>query len=221
MRRSFLQYTDAYLRLACARKRLGESGAAVEAYQLAESYCNDARKTLAIRHEMVPELMPLWEKAVRERIAQDPVLKDRAAKYPVVLLHSRRYAGSSYLQSTYSFIYEPADERKHYNDVQLHFDNGRGDRTFQVNMVTNQKNTVVDLGNVDFTIDPDQTKADFERPDREPHEAVQGYVYLEKVEDTNGNRFFVLFKVLAVDEQSRYIALAWCRLPGGKIVRRN
>jgi hypothetical protein len=140
----------------------------------------------------------------------------------VVLLHSRRYTpGGGYLQSTYSFVYETADEGKHYNDVQLQFDNGGGDRTFQVNMVTNQKNTVVDLGNVDFTTDPDQTKADVEGPDRQPHEAVQGHVYLEKVEDTNGNRFFVVFKVLAVDEQSRYIAFVWRRLPGGKIVRRN
>ena len=70
-------------------------------------------------------------------------------------------------------------------------------------------------------IDPSQTKADFEGPDREQHEAVNGHVYLEKVEDTNGNRFFVLFKVLAVDEQSRYMAFVWRCLPGGKIVRRN
>jgi len=170
---------------------------------------------------MLPVLMPIWEKTVRERIARDPALKPLAAKYPVVLLHSRRYVERGYLQSTYSFIYETADERKHYNDVQLQFDNGRGDRTFQVNMVTNQKNTVVDLGNVDFNVNPSQTKADFEGPDREQHEAVDGHVYLEKVEDTNGNRFFVLFKVLAVDEQSRYIAFVWRCLPGGKIVRRN
>jgi hypothetical protein len=58
-------------------------------------------------------------------------------------------------------------------------------------------------------------------PDRQQHEAILGHVYLEKVEDTNGNRFFVLFKVLAVDEQSRYIALTWRRMPGGTIVRRN
>ncbi len=214
--------TDAYLRLARARKGLGESVAAVDAYQQAEYYCNDSRKTRVIRHEMLPVLIPVWEKTVRERIAQDQALKALAAKYPVVLLHSRRYGlGGSYLQSAYSFIYETTDERKHYNDVQLQFDNGRGDRTFQVNMVTNQKNTVIDLGNVDFTLDPNQTKAEFEGPDREAHEAVHSHVYLEKVEDTNGNRFFVLFKVLAVDEQSRYIAFVWRRLPGGKIVRRN
>jgi hypothetical protein len=214
--------TEAYLRLARARKTLGESVAAVDAYQQAEHYCTDSRKTLAIRHEMLPVIMPVWEKTVREGIARDPALKALASKYPVVLLHSRQYfLDGGYLQSTYSFIYETADERKHYNDVQLQFDNCQGDRTFQVNMVTNQKNTVFDLGNVDFNIDPSQAKADFAGPDREQHEAIKGHVYLEKVEDTNGNRFFVLFKILAVDEQSRYIAFVWRCLPGGKIVRRN
>jgi RNA polymerase sigma factor (sigma-70 family) len=214
--------SDAYLRLARAQKSLGETNAAAEAYQQAEAYCNDAQKIRAMQQEMFATLLPLWEQTVREQIAQDPAWKALAAKYPLVLLHSRRFVpGGRYLQSTYSFLYETADERKHYGDVQLQFDNGRGDRTFQVNMVTNQKNTVVDLGNVDFTIDPNPAKADFEGPDRQQHEAIQGHVYLQKVADTNGNRFFVLFKMLAVDEQSRYIAFIWRRLPGGTIVRRN
>jgi RNA polymerase sigma factor (sigma-70 family) len=46
--------TDAYLRLARARKRLGESAAAVEAYEQAEYYCKDSRKTVAIRQEIRP-----------------------------------------------------------------------------------------------------------------------------------------------------------------------
>jgi hypothetical protein len=74
---------------------------------------------------------------------------------------------------------------------------------------------------VDFNIDHSQLKADSEGPDRDQHEAVDGHVYLEKVEDPNGNRFFVLFKILTVDEQSRYMAFVRRCLPGGKIVRRN
>jgi tetratricopeptide (TPR) repeat protein len=213
---------DAYVRLARARRALGDSEAAAEAYQQAEHFCNDLRKAHALRQEMLSVLMPVWEKAVREKVAQDPALQLLVAKYPMVLLHSRRYAPSGdHHQSAYSFLYETTDERKHRNDVQIQFDNGGADRTFQVNMVTNQKNTVADLGNVDFTMDPDRSRADVEGPDRDPHEAVKGHVYLEKVEDTNGNRFFVLFKVLAVDEQSRYIAFVWRRLPGGKIIGRN
>ena len=51
--------------------------------------------------------------------------------------------------------------------------------------------------------------------------AVDGHVYLEKVEDDRGNRFFVLFQVVSVDEKSRYVAFLWRQLPGGKVVRRH
>ena len=101
--------SDAYLRLARARKMLGESIAAADAYQQAEVYCDDPRKAQAMRPEMLPVMMPIWEKTVRERIAGDAALKALAAKYPVVLLHSRRYTDGGYLQCTYSFIYETTD----------------------------------------------------------------------------------------------------------------
>jgi hypothetical protein len=213
---------EASLRLARARQKLGEFTAAANAYQQAESYCKDSRKIQAIMRESLAALMPIWEKAVQDQVARDPALKALDKRYPVVLLHSRGYvSGGSYQQCAYSFLYETADERTHNNDVQLQFDNGRSDRTFIVNMLTDQKNTVADLGNMDFTKDPSRTAADFEGPDKNTHEAIKGHVYLEKVEDANGNRFFVLFKVVAVDEQSRYMAFVWRRLPGGKIVRRN
>jgi hypothetical protein len=165
--------SDAYLRLARARKKLGENVAAADAFQQAESYCKDHEKIREMRFEMLPVLMPLWEKTVRDNIARDPSAKALAEKYLVVLLHSRRYARHGYGQSSYSFIYETADPGQCYNDVQLQFDNGVGDRTFQVNMVVHQKNTVADLGIVDFNIDPSLTKADFAGPDREQHEAVR------------------------------------------------
>jgi hypothetical protein len=172
---------------------------------------------------MVPLLTPIWEKTVRDKVTRDPALKTLLANHSFVLLHSRDlYADGDYLHSTYSFIYETADENKHYNDVQLQFDKGGQNRTFGVNMVTNQRNTVADLGLVDFNIDPSPARApDYKERGRDEHQAITGHVYLEKVEDTNGNRFFVLFKILGVDEQSRYMAFVWRRLPGGKVVRRN
>jgi RNA polymerase sigma factor (sigma-70 family) len=212
---------DAYLRLARARHRLGESAAAAEAYQQAERFCQDEEKRRVLRGEMTPLLMPVWEKMVRDRMARDRDLKGLASKYPLVLLHSRRYAplSGAYGQCTYSFLYETANEREHRNDVQILFDNGTGDGTFQVNMVTNQRNAAVDLGNVDFGIDPSPAKVDRAGLGRDQLTAAAGHVYLERVQDTNGNRFFVLFKIVAVDEQSRYVAFVWRRLPGGKIVR--
>lgn len=217
--------TEAYMRLARVRMKLGDSGGAANAYDRAVYYSNhNIAKRRQIEGEcakLLAGLIPGWEKAVREKIAKDPALKALAAKYPLVLLHSGRFAGGGYLQSAYSFIYETANAQKHGNDVQLLFDNGPGNRTFQVNMLTNQKNTVADLGKVDFNVDPLLKKDHPGGAGRQQALAVDGHVYLEKVEDTNGNRFFVLFKIVAVDDESRYMAFIWRRLPGGKIVRRR
>jgi hypothetical protein len=51
--------------------------------------------------------------------------------------------------------------------------------------------------------------------------AVEGHVYLENVRDERGNNFFVLFQMIAVDKESRYMAFVWRRLPGGKTVKRE
>jgi len=216
--------TDAYIRLARVHKKLGDFVAAARAYGRAVYYSNynNARRQEieAEAAALVAGLMPTWEKAVREKIAKDPALAALARKYPPVILHSRRFAGGGYLQSAYSFIYETANPEKHGNDVHILFDNGPGERTFQINMLTNQKNTAADLGNVDFEVNPVLTKRGAERGGSDQLLAVEGHVYLEKVEDTNGNRLFVLFKIVAVDPQSRYMAFIWRRLPGGKVVRR-
>jgi hypothetical protein len=167
--------------------------------------------------------MRRWKRATEEDIAQDPALKALAAKYPVVLLHSRRYAGGRYGQSAYSFNYGTADEAKHYNDVQLLFGNGGAQSTFNFNLAGGQQNLVVDLGKADFEKDPDPSKISIDQPgvDSASAKAVPGHVYLERVRDDRGNNFYVLFQVVAVDPDSRYVAFLWRRLPGGKMVKRG
>jgi hypothetical protein len=85
-------------------------------------------------------LVQQWEKDVRAKLDKDAASKALAAKYPLVVLHSRaKYAGGDYKRSAYSFIYESSVEKKHFNDVQILFDNGDGDK-FQVNMLVGQHN---------------------------------------------------------------------------------
>jgi hypothetical protein len=172
---------------------------------------------------MTTRLLTGWGKSIREKVDKDPALQVLVAKHPMVILHSRRYAGGGYLQSAYSFIHETSNEGKHFNDVQLLFDNGGRARTFGINMVTNQQNVVADLGNVDFEKDPDTKQEDPDKGNfrQEGYQAVEGHVYLERVQDTVGNKFFVVFKVVALDEESRYFAFIWRRLPGGKVVKRR
>jgi RNA polymerase sigma factor (sigma-70 family) len=219
---------DIYLRLGLACKNCGEKLDSFDALEKAEQYCSpaDYKTRERIRKEsrgVVLSVLPRWEKAVRKNVEADPALKALCGKYPIVLLLSRRYDGAGdYFHCCYSFIDETTDNDKCRNGVHLQFDNGGGDRTFHVNMVTNQRNTVVDLGKVDFKVDPNLANAPnyAEETGTQRHLAIDGHVYLEKVEDTNGNRFFVLFKVLAVDPESRYMAFIWRQLPGGRVVRR-
>jgi hypothetical protein len=220
--------TKAFLHSARVCRRLGELDKADRAYDRAEYYTSSdperGRQIMRERSEMIGKLVSAWQEAVRKKMSADPALRKLASEYPLVVLHSRRYAGGRYLQSCYSFLYETADEGKHFNDVQLEFDNGRADCTFTLRMVTGQQNRVADLGSVDFRRDPDSGKV----PNVGPGSwqageclAVAGHVYLENVADNHGNDFFVLFQVVAVDKDSRYVAFLWRKLPGGKVVRRR
>jgi hypothetical protein len=217
---------ETYFHLARAYRGLGDHEAAGRAYGRAEYHANyDRGKRPVIEREwndMVQGLLATWEKEVRNKVRKAPPLKALTDKYPLVILHSRRYAGGGYLHSAYSFVYETAEEGKHKNDVQLLFDNGSRNCTFELNMVVGQQNLVVDLGRVDFARDPGPRKLD---PDSDTFwvpdgcKAVEGHVYLERVRDSNGNKFYVVFQCLAVDKDSRYMAFVWRRLPGGKVVK--
>src|ERR1043166_92973 len=97
--------------------------------------------------------MKEWEQDVRKKMAKDDDLKKLAMKYPLVLLHSRGiYArDGTYKQSAFSFLYETCDAKKHGNNVQMIFDNGARDGTFQT---SGSLCLFVDLGRVDFEKTP-------------------------------------------------------------------
>ena len=218
---------EIYLHLARVYRGLGECDNAASVYHNALYYYDsNQQKRMEIEREWRAMLDPLlegWQKDVYAKINKDARLKALTAKYPLVVLHARRYACGGYHKSAYSFIDETADESKHHNGVHLLFDNGSRDNTFSINMTTDQRNLVVDLGAVDFTKDPDPKKVD---PDSDHFwvadgcKVVQGHVYLERVRDDNGNKFYVVIKVVAADKDSRYLAFVWRRLTGGKVVKR-
>ena len=151
-----------------------------------------------------------------------PAAKALLNKYPLVVLHSRHFAGSSYWHSAFSFVYETTDEQEYGSDVQLLFDNGGRRSTFDVDLGVDQQSLVVDLGTVPFDRDPNPKAVDIDGDNswQTTGHAVEGHVYLERVRDDRGNRFYVLFQIVAVDPQSDYMAFVWRRLPGGKVVKR-
>lgn len=169
------------------------------------------------------DLLSTWTDEVFQTVARDESLKRIVSKYPPVVLHSRHLFSSAiagrYRQSSYSFNYGTWIERKHGNDVQLQFHNGGESASFQVNMVGGQHNLVRDLGPVDFEEDPDLTKLDTDHPSwKTIGKAMPGHVYHLTVRDDAGNSFHVLFMVVAVDSESKYMAFCWRMLPGGKVV---
>jgi tetratricopeptide (TPR) repeat protein len=213
------------LRSARNAKDMSDYEKACKAYMGASYYSNyNAEKRREIDRELsetVTYVLLGWKETVNERIAKDAVLKTLVFKYPLVHLHSRRFAGGSYLQSAYSFLYEGMDANKHFNDVQLLFDNGQRAQKFDLNMVTGQTNRVADLGAVDFEKNPDPATIGKKQWQAEQCKAVDGHVYLENVKDDRGNDFFVALKVIAVDKESRYVSFIWRRLPGGSTVKRK
>jgi tetratricopeptide (TPR) repeat protein len=216
--------TDAYLRLARVSQRLEEFEQAARAFDRAVYYVNPSTpQRPAIEAEwtaMTGQLVAAWRKDVAAKVDRDRGLQALTGKYPLVLLHSRRYAGGGYLQSAYSFLYESTDESTHRNDVQLLFDNGGPPNEFQVNMVVGQENRIADLGRVDFQKDPDPARVAKERWAEHHVKAVPGHVYLERVQDDRGNQFYVVLQVVDLDAQGRYVAFVWRKLPGGKVVKR-
>lgn len=218
--------TEINLHLARCYRELKEWQKAGNAYNSATCYSNynrEKRKQIDREwSEMADRLLSRWEKTVKEKIGNNAELKKLIAEYPLVVLHSRRFAGGSYLKSAYSFKYQSVEENKHRNDVQLLFDNGPGEKTFQVNMVVGQKNLIRDLGSIDFAKEPDpnQFAAKEEKSwQKDSCKAIEGHTYLEKVEDDRENKFFVVFQILAVDNDSNFLAFVWRRLPGGKITK--
>ena len=91
------------------------------------------------------------------------------------------------------------------------------------NLFVGQQNLVVDLGDADFSEDPDPRKISIDDGGIMSHwggKAIEGHAYLERWRDNTGNNFYVLFQVVGLDNRSRFMAFLWRRLPGGKVVTR-
>lgn len=213
--------TEVFVHLARVACKLENYDRATQAYRQATYYANPIRdKRQEVEREwseMVETLLAGWREGVLKKVGADPGLNALLAKYPLVVLHSHRYAGGENLQSMYSFLYETFGRLTHRSDCQLQFGNGGRGNTFIIQITRAQQNRLADLGVVDFRQDPDPQKADFLTSGIK---AVEGHVYLEKVADDRGNNFHVLFQVVATDADSRFVAIVWRMLPGGTVVKR-
>jgi hypothetical protein len=172
--------------------------------------------------ESIDSLMKQWEKDTRSRIEKSPKLKALAAKHELVILHSRTlYAKDTYGRSAYSFVHETSDVEVHRNQVHLLFHNGAQALSMDCNMVVGQQNLLVHLGEADFSKNPDMSKITVEQSRIHVGSTpmYENHVYLERIYDDRGNKFFVMIQIVALDKESRYIAFLWRKLPNGIVVK--
>jgi hypothetical protein len=98
----------------------------------------------------------------------------------------------------------------HGYDGMVSVEFGNGGDTFEVQMYGGQKNTLADLGKVDFA-GVKAPKAFDDRKDWEERlPAVVGHTYLEHVWEDK-QKFYVKFKVLAM-ESGEFVLILWERL---------
>src|SRR5262245_40256614 len=76
--------------------------------------------------DVIDKMVKKWSREIRDAMSNDKQLAALAAKYPLVVLHSRQFFAKrgGYGQSTYSFLHETIDRTKNFGDVQLQFHNG-------------------------------------------------------------------------------------------------
>ena len=225
--------SEVYAKLARSQRAAENYLGAAKAFDRSVYYSAENRNKIEEEwRAMADGLLADYGKIVKDKIAKKPQFVALAKEFPLVVLHTRRYAGGYYQRSAYSFSAESSKEEDHGNGVQLLFDNSNVDQqkmdvygnVILVNNVGNQSNRIVNLGKVDFKNDPDPKKVLpkrwWKRWSSEQVKAAEGEVYLEHCADTTGNDFYVLFQVVAVEPESRYLGFVWRRLPGGTVVKR-
>ena len=104
----------------------------------------------------IDALMKKWEKDVREQMEKTASLKALAAKFPLVLLHSRALydGGGSTCGWDTILSLETSDPSKTRGPSHLLFHNGGNPCNFSFNLTLHDQNLLVDLGKSDFAKDP-------------------------------------------------------------------
>jgi hypothetical protein len=86
----------------------------------------------------------------------------------------------------------------------------------QVRCRVGQQKLLLDLGGTDFEKNTDLSKITIDQAVTTAEtKAIEGHVYLERVRD-GANDYCVLFQIVAIDSEGRYMAYIWRELPGGK-----
>lgn len=160
-----------------------------------------------------------WKAQIEAKLKANPRLKALSDRYGYRFIHSKSAFKNDTLNwCAYSLSHNTGEEAQHQGDVHLIFGNSNAD-AFDVNPRTTCANLIVDLGEADIAkdVDPRQVNIAAERGWAASAKAVENHVYLIRVRDDAGSRFFVLLQPIHVDPKNDYVAFVYRMLDGKKL----
>ncbi|HMP03694.1 MAG TPA: hypothetical protein PKC45_14450 [Gemmatales bacterium] len=163
-------------------------------------------------------LTATWKQAIERKIAGNRQLRDLTNRNRYYFIHARTMARTQdYSNCAFNFVVESMDQEVHKGNVHFVFQPGNDAKVAEVNVGPGSHNLIADLGPVDFNRDVDPRSIDVTREDgwRLATTITEGHVYLIRVFDDSGNRFFVMMKVFHMPENGEYLAFVFRLLPGG------
>lgn len=160
-----------------------------------------------------------WKAEIEKKIAANPRLKALSDRLGYHFIHSKTaFKNDSLNWCAFSFTYNTGDEAQHQGDVQLIFHQSNP-MMLDVNPRTTCANQIADLGKVDILKDVNPRTIDIAGDAGWSSSALakNDHVYLVRVKDDAGSRYFALVQVVHVDPKGDYVAFFYRLLDGKKL----
>lgn len=158
-----------------------------------------------------------WKATLDRKIAADPALKASIGRARYYFIHAKSlWKTQDFNNCAFNFMLNSMDQEVHKGDVHFAYHASGEAKSIDVNVGPGTNNLIADLGTIDYNQNVDPRSIDVTRPDGWllTAKAQEGHVYLIRVFDERGSRFFVQLMIFHVDPNGDYIAFVYRVLPG-------
>jgi len=164
-----------------------------------------------------------WKAALDRKIASDPALKASIGNQRYYFIHAKTlWKTQDFHNCAFNFILNTMDQEAHQGEVHFAYHASGEAKSLDINFGPGTNNLIADLGRIDFNQNVDPRSIDVTRADgwMLRAKAQEGHVYLIRVFDERGSRFFVQLKIFHVEPNGDYIAFVYRVLPGAVMRQR-
>lgn len=157
----------------------------------------------------------IWKQKIEQHLLKNVATKAITDKYGYSFIHSKtKFQTTGLHHCAYNFVYSTSDENKHKGNVQLIYHYQGNPMALEVNVSNASNNLIADIGEWEFTKDCDVNSIQVNaNPTWQlSAKAVEGHTYVIRIFDEQGNRFFVLLRVVYVDPKGEYVAFTWRKM---------